>query len=83
MDQHKAIVKSVQVLYNNRKVLINKSYVCSQHSPLCVFNAIVLDKKIICVILYGVSQFNRFNRALEVSLLFTRGLQVAKMLLLK
>lgn len=61
----------------NRKVLINTSYVCSQHSSLHVFNAIVLDKKIIWLILYGVSQFNRFSKALEISLLFTCGLLVA------
>lgn len=67
----------------NTKVLINTSYLCSQHSSLHVFNAVVLDKKIIWVILYGVSQFDRFSRALEISLLFTCGLQVAKMLLLK
>lgn len=83
MDQHKAIVKFVQVLYNNTKVLINTSYVCLQHPSLHGFNAIVLEKKIICVILYGVSEFDRFSRALKVSLLFTCGLQVAKMLLLK
>lgn len=54
----------------NTKGLINTSYVCLQHSYLHIFNAVVLDKKIIWVLLYGVSQFNRFSRALEVSLLF-------------
>lgn len=67
----------------NTKVLINTSYVYSQHSSLDVFNAIVLGRKIIWVILYGISQFDRFRRALEFSLLFICGLHVAKMLLIK
>lgn len=67
----------------NTKVSINTSFVCSQHSYLHIFNGIVLDKKIIWVILYGVSQFNKFSNVLEVSLPVTCGLQVAKMLLIK
>lgn len=67
----------------NTIALINTSYICSQHLYLHVFNAAVLDKKSIWVILCGVSQFDRFGRALKVSLIFTCGLHVVKMLVLK
>lgn len=67
----------------NTKVLINTSYVFSEHSYLHIFNGVVHGKKIIWVILYGVSQLKKFSSVLEVSLPFTCGLQVTKMLLIK